>query len=87
MADTVDDFFDEQIAEVKTFIRELQTAMTDLQTGQINSYTLDTGQTRQTVTRQNLATLSNALDKAYVRLENLDQRKRGKGSFSMSPGF
>ena len=83
----IDDFLDEQIAETKTYIRELQKAMTDLQTGQINSYTVDTGQTRTTVTNQNLATLNNALDRAYLRLEILENRRTGEGSFSLSPGF
>ena len=83
----IDDFLDEQIAETKTYIRELQQAMTDLQTGQINSYTVDTGQTRTTVTNQNLATLNNALDRAYLRLEILENRRTGEGSFSLSPGF
>lgn len=83
----IDDFLDEQIAETKTLIKEMQKAMTDLQTGQINSYTVDTGQTKTTVTNQNLSTLTLALDRAYLRLEIIENRRTGEGSFSMSPGF
>ena len=49
------DFLRDRIAVLKTQIVEYETVITNVNTGVIFSYTLDTGQTRQTVTRQNIS--------------------------------
>lgn len=45
--------------------------------GGVQSYTFDTGQSRQTVTRSDLSTLHNVLNGLYNRLATLEARLRG----------
>jgi len=51
--------------------------------GGINEYTLDTGQTRTRVTRQNITELNRMLDSMYNRLVTLEARLNGSGSVIM----
>lgn len=77
----------ERINYTKQLIEELETALSDLSVGKIQSYTLDTGQNRQTVTRNNLTELNNALESAYNRLATLCARYDGSGTQTARPGF
>ncbi len=52
----------------------------------IQSYTLDTGQTRQVVTRANLTELRKTLDGLYNRLTTLEARTSG-ASHIARPAF
>ncbi len=45
--------------------------------GAIQSYTLDTGQSRQTVTRADLSTMNKVLDGLYNRCATLEARLTG----------
>jgi len=58
-------------------IEAYETAIAALSTGTTQSYTLDTGQTRQTVTRQHVSSMQAALDSAYNRLVTLEARLNG----------
>ena len=53
----------------------------------MQSYTLDTGQTRQTVTRFELASLQRQLDSLMNRLATLEARKTGCNVRTMGPAF
>ena len=61
-------------------------AISGLNKPDVFSYTLDTGQTRQTVTRQSLSALQKTLDALYNRLAILEARCNGAGTI-MRPGF
>lgn len=47
----------------------------------VQSYSLDTGQTKQTVTRANVNELQKTLDSLYNRLAVFQQRLTGSGTF------
>lgn len=78
-------WLDERIAKTKTLIGAYEDAILALSTGAV-SYTLDTGQTRQTVTKAQVADLRIALRELENRLAVLDARRNG-GVVSVRPGF
>ena len=61
--------------------------MLGLASGAIESYTLDTGQSRQTVTKFNLKALSDVLDSLYNRCVTLEARLSGGNSVTVRPSF
>lgn len=74
-----DDFLDARITAVKARIVAIETAMLEVAGGAI-SYSLDTGQTRQTVTKATPGQLQTSLDAALNLLATLDARRNGGGS-------
>ena len=69
-----------RIDKTKTAIEAIEDAILALSTGKLQSYTIDTGQTRQTVTKKDIARLNAELDKLYLRLDWLDARLNGSGT-------
>lgn len=67
----------ERIAKTEALIVAYEDAITTLGTGGVQSYTLDTGQTRQTVTRANLAELKLMLESLENRRATLKARLEG----------
>ena len=67
----------ERIEATKAIIEAMEDAILGLSVGTQQSYTLDTGQTRTTVTKKNMVVLENALDSAYNRLATLTARCEG----------
>ncbi len=80
-------FIRERIDATKAQIVALENAALALATGEIQSYTLDTGQSRQVVTRLNITELENAIDGAYNRCAILEARLSGGNSVIMRPEF
>lgn len=83
MADPNRDFWVQRIEKTKTLIETYEDAVTALSgsggaAGGITSYTLDTGQSRQTVTRADLTKLYDSLDTLYNRLATLEARVYGR---------
>lgn len=78
-------FLDERIDRTKTMIIAYEDAITAL-AGGAQSYSLDTGQTRQSVTRAQLAELTSTLEQLENRLASLNARRNG-GSIYVRPGF
>ncbi|HKY40797.1 MAG TPA: hypothetical protein VJN18_32905 [Polyangiaceae bacterium] len=83
----IDDFFQERIAATKAEILVLEEAALAIETGAIQSYTLSTGQTSQTVTKANISTLRSAIDHLLNRLAVLDARVNGAARLYVRPGF
>lgn len=82
-----DAFLDERIAQTKALIVAYEGALLALAgTGGVQSYTLDTGQTRQTVTKADVGSLRNSLQEFYSLLSMLESRKCG-GAVHMRPTF
>lgn len=68
-----------RIAVARAIIEAYETAILSLSSGEVQSFTLDTGQTRQTVTKKDLARLGAALGDAENRLAYLEKRLYGDG--------
>jgi len=80
-------FLQDRIDATQTLIIAYEAAITALTTGGVSQYTIDTGQTRQVVTKLNLATLKNSMNGAYNLLATLEARRDGNGSFQSIPGW
>lgn len=75
----------ERITRTKTMIVAYEDAILALSSG-AQSYTLDTGQTRQTVTRAMLSDLKSTLSSLENRLATYQARACGGGTY-VRPGF
>lgn len=60
-----------------TRVEELETALSGLLDGSIQSYQLDTGQTRTLVTKQQMSPMYLAIERAYNDVAVLDARVNG----------
>jgi hypothetical protein len=69
-------FLQDRITAIEAIIPVYEAAITALGAG-IQSYTLDTGQTRETVTKLDLAQLKRTLDSLYNTLATLNARCNG----------
>lgn len=72
-------FITDRINATKTMIIALEDAFIHLSNGTIESYMLDTGQSVQKVTNQNIAEISKVIDSLYNRLVTLEARLTGNG--------
>lgn len=71
-------FLQERITATKAQIVAYENAVLALGTaGGVQSYTIDTGQTRQTVTRADLPQLNKMIDSLMNRLATLEARLNG----------
>lgn len=77
-------FIQEQIDVIKAQMAAYNAALTALATGAVESYTLDTGQTRQTVTKLDISKIKNILDSLWNRYSTLYARLYG-GSVLVRP--
>ena len=75
-----------QIAVLKTELTAVNAAITAL-LGGAQSYTLDTGQTRQTVTRTSLAQLRKHRAELMAELQELQDMLTGSASYVARPGW
>ena len=76
----------ERITAKQTAIVAYEAAILALATG-AQSYTLDTGQTRQTVTKANLTEMRKTLKELESDLEKLDRRLNGATPNYARPGW
>lgn len=79
-------FIQARIDAIKLMIVAYETAADALAAG-VQSYTLDTGQTRQTVTKLDLVALQNTIDGLYNRCATLEARRNGSGVLTVRPGW
>lgn len=80
-------YINERITATKTQIKALEDAATGIMSGAIISYTLDTGQSRQTVTKANVNQINSAIDSLYNRLATLEARLNGSGTVIGRPAW
>jgi Mg2+ and Co2+ transporter CorA len=80
-------FLQDRIAATKAQIIAYEDAAAALASGNIQSYTIDTGQTRQTVTRLDLADIQKTIDSLYNRLSTLQARLSGSGTVIVGPAW
>ncbi len=80
-------YLTERIAVTKTTIEAYEDAITALGVnGGVQSYTLDTSQSRQTVTRADIPSLNRMLDSLYNRLATMEARLSG-GTTQVRPAW
>ena len=81
-----DTFLRARIVATETAIIAYEAALLALANG-AQAYTLDTGQTRQQVTKLDLKNLNDVLDSLVNRLENYNQRLNANGNSIGRPGW
>ena len=84
--DDSEQYWRDRIATVKALIDAYDAALLALGTGAVQQYSLDTGQTRQTVTKANMATLRDTRDGLLDEPVGLQARCGGGGS-RVVPGW
>lgn len=75
-----------RITKTKELIEAYEEAILQLSTGAVQSYSLNTGQTQQTVTKQQLSQLKNTLESLENRYATL-QARLGCGRVYGRPAF
>lgn len=81
-------FIQDRITATKALIVAYEDAVTVLGTdGGTQAYTIDTGQTRTTVTRADIPKLNDMIDGLYNRLTTLEARLNGTGTLIGRPGW
>lgn len=79
-------FIQARIDATKAQIIAYEAAAAALGAG-VQSYTLDTGQTRQTVTKLDLSALQKSIDSLYNRCATLELRLNGGGVIISRPAW
>ena len=79
-------FIQDRLDAVKLQIVNYEVASTALATG-VQSYTLDTGQSRQTVTKLDLIAINNTIESLYNRYATLEARLNGSGTVTARPAW
>lgn len=80
-------FISERITATKAMIVVYEDAATALGDGGTQSYTLDTGQSRQTVTKVDLGDIQKTIDALYNRCATLEARLNGSGVVTGGPSW
>ena len=80
-------FIQARITATKLQIVNYEDAAAALGAGGIQSYILDTGQTRQNVTKLDLNMIQKTIDSLYKRLATLEARLTGNGTVIGSPSW
>jgi hypothetical protein len=83
----IDDFLLTQIEPLKARIAAYILASSELASGAIQSYELESGQTRQKVTKANIDLLEQAISAAMNQLTTLEARLCGTGTIRVIPSF
>ena len=80
-------FIQARIDATKLQIVAYEDAALALGTNGVQSYTLDTGQSRQTVTKLDLDKIQQTIDSLYNRCATLQTRLNGSGSIIGAPSW
>jgi hypothetical protein len=81
-------FWLDRITRTKELIIAWEEAESQLSQGSVQSYTIDTGQTRQTVTRADLSSIRAEVDSLMNRLVTLEARLGlGGAVINVRPGW
>lgn len=85
--DPTDTFWSDQLAATKALFAAYNAALLAFATSNVQSYELDTGQTRQTVKRAMLGQLKATRDALLNEVAVLEQRLYGCSTIRVVPGF
>lgn len=81
------EFIQARINATQALIAAYEEAVLALTTTDIQNYSIDTGQTRQSVTKKDVSRLNEEIDGLYNRLVMLENRLNGGGSTIVRPGW
>ena len=81
------DYYAKKLEALEKTITAYEDAHHALAINQVASYTLDTGQSKQTVTRLNLTEIRKTIDSLTNRREIYRARAFGSGSFTAGPNW
>lgn len=81
----IEDILQDQIDAAKAQLTALNAAQLGISSGAIESYTLDTGQSKITVTKSSISTLDNAIDSLLNRIATMCARLNGSGTTITRP--
>ena len=84
---SVEGFLSDRSAVIKAQIVAYEDAITAIVSGGAQSYSLDTGQSRQSVTKLDVSRLQSDLDGLYNRLVTLEARLNGSGTVTARPAW
>lgn len=87
MSTCSNDFWLSRLEKKKEQLAAMDDALIAVTTGAIDSYTLDTGQSRQTVTKQNLAVLERLIERLENQIATLETRIYGCGTHTGGPAW
>lgn len=80
-------FTQDRLEAVKAQIIAAEEAELAIMSGEVSSYSYDSGQTRQSATKHNIASLRSHIDALYNRYYTLRARLYGSGSRTMRPDW
>ena len=80
-------FIQARITATKAQIVAYEDAVLALATGGVQAYILDTGQSRQSVTKFDLPAMQRTLDALYNRCATLEARLNGSGVVTARPSW
>jgi hypothetical protein len=80
------EFIQSQIEQIKALITNINAAMLALSLGRVKSFSINTGQTQESVTEQDIGYLQGVVDGLYNQLAVLEARLYG-GAVSGVPGW
>jgi len=80
-------YWQARLTATQAQIEEVEAAISSILSGAVASYTLDTGQTRQAVTKLNISSLERWLDSLLNRATMISVRLNGTGSRYVRPDF
>lgn len=80
-------FIQARIDATKLQIVAFEDAVLALSTGGVQEYLIDTGQTRQRVTKLDLAQMQRTIDGLYNRCATLEARLNGSGTLIGKPSW
>jgi len=78
-SEITDTWLQARIDATKSQIEAVETAVLALSSGSVRSYTINTGQTTESVTKADISRLGSLLESLYRRLDYLDMRLNGGG--------
>lgn len=81
------EFLERSLKRTEEQIEQLEMAIPKIIAGAIQSYTFNSGQTQETVTRANLSAWESVLDSLYNRRATMRARLYGDGVITVRPGW
>lgn len=83
------EYWQEKLANARALLDKVEAAIYSLSQNEVSEYTLDTGQNRQTVKRQDLGSLHVQREKLLSQIDQLERKLglHGSAARQIVPGF
>lgn len=82
-------YWQEKLANARAILDKVESAIYSLSSNEVAEYTLDTGQNRQTVKRQDIGTLNLQREKLLSEIDSLERKLglHGSAARQIVPGY